>query len=206
MASQQLASERRELKQQQQRAVADAVPLDTAFAWADPMAADEDRIFAQDRRTAAMQAAHDVSESRRRGVVAAPTFGKQDTRTIKEQRESLPIFGMKEALLSAVAAHRVLVVIGETGSGKTTQMTQYLAEAGYTARGRIGCTQPRCAGGEVHVGISCWHRKTHRVSSPSSPSRATAGASPPRRWPSAWRRSSGAVLARRWATRFVSTT
>jgi ATP-dependent RNA helicase DHX8/PRP22 len=37
----------------------------------------------------------------------------------------------------------VLVVIGETGSGKTTQMTQYLAESGYTSRGKIGCTQPR---------------------------------------------------------------
>lgn len=34
-------------------------------------------------------------------------------------------------------------MIGETGSGKTTQITQYLAEAGYTARGKIGCTQPR---------------------------------------------------------------
>ena len=40
-------------------------------------------------------------------------------------------------------ASQVLVVIGETGSGKTTQMTQYLAEAGYAARGIIGCTQPR---------------------------------------------------------------
>ena len=35
------------------------------------------------------------------------------------------------------------MVIGETGSGKTTQITQYLAEAGYTTRGKIGCTQPR---------------------------------------------------------------
>ena len=34
-------------------------------------------------------------------------------------------------------------MVGETGSGKTTQITQYLAEAGYTARGKIGCTQPR---------------------------------------------------------------
>jgi HrpA-like RNA helicase len=37
----------------------------------------------------------------------------------------------------------VLIVIGETGSGKTTQMTQYLAEAGYATKGKIGCTQPR---------------------------------------------------------------
>ena len=40
-------------------------------------------------------------------------------------------------------ARQVLVVIGETGSGKTTQMTQYMAEAGYTSKGKIGCTQPR---------------------------------------------------------------
>lgn len=41
------------------------------------------------------------------------------------------------------ARPQVLVVIGETGSGKTTQMTQYLAESGYTSNGKIGCTQPR---------------------------------------------------------------
>lgn len=35
------------------------------------------------------------------------------------------------------------MVIGETGSGKTTQMTQYLKEAGLTKFGKIGCTQPR---------------------------------------------------------------
>lgn len=36
-----------------------------------------------------------------------------------------------------------MIVIGETGSGKTTQITQYLAETGFTSRGKIGCTQPR---------------------------------------------------------------
>ena len=39
--------------------------------------------------------------------------------------------------------NQILIVIGETGSGKTTQITQYLAESGYTTRGKIGCTQPR---------------------------------------------------------------
>jgi pre-mRNA-splicing factor ATP-dependent RNA helicase DHX16 len=38
----------------------------------------------------------------------------------------------------------VLIVVAETGSGKTTQLPQYLHEAGYTAGGqKVGCTQPR---------------------------------------------------------------
>ncbi len=40
-----------------------------------------------------------------------------------------------QELLAAVADNQILVVIGETGSGKTTQMTQYLAEAGYSQTG-----------------------------------------------------------------------
>lgn len=45
--------------------------------------------------------------------------------------------------MQAVNDNQILIVIGETGSGKTTQITQYLAECGYSARGKIGCTQPR---------------------------------------------------------------
>lgn len=33
--------------------------------------------------------------------------------------------------------------MGETGSGKTTQIPQYLHEAGFSKKGKIGCTQPR---------------------------------------------------------------
>lgn len=39
--------------------------------------------------------------------------------------------------------HVVIVVVGETGSGKTTQLTQFLYEDGYGEFGMIGCTQPR---------------------------------------------------------------
>lgn len=37
----------------------------------------------------------------------------------------------------------MLIVVGDTGSGKTTQITQYLAEEGINAGGKIACTQPR---------------------------------------------------------------
>lgn len=37
----------------------------------------------------------------------------------------------------------VIVVVGETGSGKTTQLAQFLYEDGYCTYGLIGCTQPR---------------------------------------------------------------
>lgn len=37
----------------------------------------------------------------------------------------------------------VIVVVGETGSGKTTQLAQYLYEDGHCEHGIVGCTQPR---------------------------------------------------------------
>jgi ABC-type phosphonate transport system ATPase subunit len=42
-----------------------------------------------------------------------------------------------------IADNQVIVIVGETGSGKTTQLTQYMMEEGYTTYGIIGCTQPR---------------------------------------------------------------
>ena len=62
---------------------------------------------------------------------------------IKAQRESLPMFDMRDDLLAAIRDHQVLIVVGETGSGKTTQIPQYLHEIGYTKYGKIGITQPR---------------------------------------------------------------
>ncbi|KAM7279154.1 hypothetical protein ACFE04_006288 [Oxalis oulophora] len=55
------------------------------------------------------------------------------------------IVGHEEQIKSfkAINDHQVLIILGETGSGKTTQIPQYLHEAGYTKHGEIGCTQPR---------------------------------------------------------------
>merc|ERR1719399_2566401 len=60
-----------------------------------------------------------------------------------EQRSSLPVFQVKDDIIDLLREHQVVVCVGETGSGKTTQLTQYLHEAGYTRNGQIGCTQPR---------------------------------------------------------------
>ncbi|XP_020082308.1 pre-mRNA-splicing factor ATP-dependent RNA helicase DEAH1-like isoform X1 [Ananas comosus] len=62
---------------------------------------------------------------------------------LQEDRKSLPIYPYREELLKAIQDHQVLVIVGETGSGKTTQIPQYLHEAGYTKAGKIACTQPR---------------------------------------------------------------
>ncbi|KAJ2378625.1 hypothetical protein IW150_000686 [Coemansia sp. RSA 2607] len=65
-------------------------------------------------------------------------------RTIKEVRESLPVYQYRDDLLDSIEKFQTMIIVGETGSGKTTQITQYLREAGYTKGGkRIACTQPR---------------------------------------------------------------
>ncbi|UZJ54921.1 hypothetical protein CBS101457_004241 [Exobasidium rhododendri] len=64
--------------------------------------------------------------------------------SIDAVRKSLPVYALRKELLEAVADNQVLVVVGETGSGKTTQLPQFLHEAGYTKGGmKVGCTQPR---------------------------------------------------------------
>ena len=60
------------------------------------------------------------------------------------QRRELPIFPQRAALIDAVRQNRCVVIVGETGSGKTTQLPQYLLEAGLCDGGkRIAVTQPR---------------------------------------------------------------
>lgn len=57
--------------------------------------------------------------------------------------QALPVSGVREAVISAIGQRRLLVLTGETGSGKTTQLPKMLIEAGCGRRGRIAITQPR---------------------------------------------------------------
>ena len=64
-------------------------------------------------------------------------------KSLREQRQYLPAFASRDDLMRTIRENQVVVVIGETGSGKTTQLCQFLHEDGYTDYGLIGCTQPR---------------------------------------------------------------
>ncbi|KAE8608603.1 hypothetical protein XENTR_v10011542 [Xenopus tropicalis] len=64
-------------------------------------------------------------------------------KSLMEQRQYLPIFAVQQELLTIIRDNSIVIVVGETGSGKTTQLTQYLHEDGYTDYGMIACTQPR---------------------------------------------------------------
>lgn len=55
----------------------------------------------------------------------------------------MPITARREEIVASLRAHQVLIIAGETGSGKTTQLPKMCLEAGLSERGRIGCTQPR---------------------------------------------------------------
>lgn len=55
----------------------------------------------------------------------------------------LPITARRDEIVAAIRSHQVVVLAGETGSGKTTQLPKMCLEALPEARGQIGCTQPR---------------------------------------------------------------
>ncbi len=57
--------------------------------------------------------------------------------------EALPVSAKRADIAAAIAAHQVVIVCGETGSGKTTQIPKICLELKRGARGMIGCTQPR---------------------------------------------------------------
>lgn len=137
-----LAKERREAREAMQQSLLDAIPKDMNRPWEDPRPEPGERTVAQALRGLG-QTSYELPEWKKLYIGKSVSFGQKSAKPLKEQRESLPVFKLRNEMLQAIHDNQVLIVIGETGSGKTTQITQYLAEAGYTSRGVIGCTQPR---------------------------------------------------------------
>ncbi|MFO7860633.1 MAG: DEAD/DEAH box helicase, partial [Desulfosalsimonas sp.] len=89
----------------------------------------------------------------------------------------LPVWEKQDEITAAIAAHQVVIISGETGSGKTTQLPKFCLQAGRGMDGRIGCTQPRRIaavtvadriaeelGQQTGAGVGCKIRFSDRVS------------------------------------------
>lgn len=78
---------------------------------------------------------------------ANPYTGKPYSRhyyDLLSKRSELPVWQAKEDFISMLNSHQTTILVGETGSGKTTQIAQFICEAGYCqSRKMIACTQPR---------------------------------------------------------------
>jgi len=112
------------------------------------------------RRRRCFDASAAVASRRRAGSTHTPAPSPPPNRRrqrIDAERKALPVWAAREQLLSEVRARKVLIVVGETGSGKTTQIPQFLLQGGLaggssgggggggssSAGGMIACTQPR---------------------------------------------------------------
>lgn len=76
--------------------------------------------------------------------VTARASGARSRGPAAQSRARLPIAAMRLHFLYALERYKVIVVVGETGCGKSTQLPQFACEAGWSAGDRvIACTQPR---------------------------------------------------------------
>ncbi|KAJ3333928.1 putative ATP-dependent RNA helicase dhr2 [Blyttiomyces sp. JEL0837] len=84
-------------------------------------------------------------EKLRNMVKAVPSNHKSEDHQHGKGNEwkSLPVTAARSSLLKEIAASQTLIVVGETGSGKTTQIPKFLLEAGIAKKGIIAVTQPR---------------------------------------------------------------
>ena len=64
--------------------------------------------------------------------------------SVKQQRQRLPVFQYRNHILYALEMYQTVIISGSTGSGKSTQVPQYLYESGWTNESKVICiTQPR---------------------------------------------------------------
>ncbi len=90
---------------------------------------------ADEKKLTALKADIDISAARRRARLAAKPTIRLD--------ESLPITARADDIVKLIRENQVVVIAGETGSGKTTQLPKLCLAAGRGEAGMIGCTQPR---------------------------------------------------------------
>ncbi|HSX61374.1 MAG TPA: ATP-dependent RNA helicase HrpA [Tahibacter sp.] len=111
------------------------------------LARDFSRLLGRWRRfnDAPMQATDDALARLDADIAASRARRDQRAARVPEIRidESLPIAAKADEIVALIRRHQVVVLAGETGSGKTTQLPKLCLAAGRGIAGRIGCTQPR---------------------------------------------------------------
>ncbi|MBN8727291.1 MAG: ATP-dependent RNA helicase HrpA [Xanthomonadales bacterium] len=110
------------------------------------MARDFARLDARWRRLARAGDAS-ADDARRLAEAIAASVARRDSRAgrvpVVGVDEALPIAARADEIVAAIRRHQVIVLAGETGSGKTTQLPRLCLAAGRGAAGMVGCTQPR---------------------------------------------------------------
>ncbi|XP_035773239.1 probable ATP-dependent RNA helicase kurz [Anopheles albimanus] len=81
---------------------------------------------------------------------------------VQAARLKLPILAEEQVIMETISENQITILAGETGSGKTTQIPQFLYEAGYGERGLIGITEPRRV-----AAISMSKRVAHEMNLPT---------------------------------------
>src|SRR5690606_30489903 len=100
------------------------------------------------RRLAAKSPAAGADDEAVQGLTAAIAASMQEVAARRAALPTLnwpdlPVVARREEIADAIRDHQVVIVAGETGSGKTTQLPKICLELGRGARGMIGHTQPR---------------------------------------------------------------
>lgn len=85
------------------------------------------------------------------------------TAEVQAARLRLPILAEEQQVMELINEHPIVIIAGETGSGKTTQIPQFLYEAGYAQHKMIGITEPRRV-----AAIAMSQRVAHEMNLPSS--------------------------------------
>lgn len=88
-----------------------------------------------------------IEEERQNVAEAAASsvvYNANASLSMERQRQGLPVFRYRNHILYLIENYRTVVIVGETGCGKSTQIPQYLVEAGWAAGGRVvAVTEPR---------------------------------------------------------------
>ena len=124
-------------------------PVDLRARLGALMLRDEDRL--RRRLDRARDGARDGADARGARAALAAEIGEAEVRVEMRRSavpevtypEALPIAERRDDVLAAIRDNQVVVVAGETGSGKSTQIPKMCLELGRGVRGLIGHTQPR---------------------------------------------------------------